>query len=216
MIQSHSIITNDGERIVATGFYPEQPNGKTLLIGAATAVPQKYYRHYAQWMSEQGYVVFTFDYRGVGQSRPESLLGFNAQMNEWGIFDLDAVIRYMKTQLPEYPLYYIGHSVGGQILGLTSESQHVEKAVFVGSTLAYWKLYENAFRRNIFFTMHILIPMLTPIVGYFPGTRLGVFKDLPKGVALEWAKWCRTPDFLFAYHQAHLHHQNLEYSNSQL
>lgn len=33
------------------------------------------------------------------------------------------------------------------------------------------------------------------MLGYLPGA-LGIGEDLPAGVALEWASWCRTPGYL--------------------
>ena len=32
--------------------------------------------------------------------------------------------------------------------------------------------------------------------GYFPASRLGFGEDLPAGVALQWASWCRHPRYL--------------------
>jgi predicted alpha/beta hydrolase len=39
------------------------------------------------------------------------------------------------------------------------------------------------------------IPLLSNVVGYFPGA-LTIGADLPRGVALEWARWGRTPGYL--------------------
>ena len=45
-----------------------RPSG-AVLIGGAMGVRQAFYRPFAQWLADQGYVVATFDYRGVGDSR---------------------------------------------------------------------------------------------------------------------------------------------------
>ena len=49
-----------------------------VLIGGAMGVRQSFYRPFAQWLSGLGYVVATFDYRGVGDSRGRTLRGSKA------------------------------------------------------------------------------------------------------------------------------------------
>ena len=40
-----------------------------------------------------------------------------------------------------------------------------------------------------------LLPAATALCGYFPSRGLGLGEDLPKGVALEWARWCRNAEY---------------------
>jgi predicted alpha/beta hydrolase len=40
------------------------------------------------------------------------------------------------------------------------------------------------------------MPLLTRALGYFPMRRFGMGEDLPAGVALEWARWGRSPEYL--------------------
>ena len=42
----------------------------------------------------------------------------------------------------------------------------------------------------------VLIPLLTRLFGYFPWSMFAPGENLPGGVALEWARWCRDPDYL--------------------
>jgi predicted alpha/beta hydrolase len=44
--------------------------------------------------------------------------------------------------------------------------------------------------------MHLIFPALTRLIGYFPWRRISGAEDLPYGVALEWARWCRSPSYL--------------------
>jgi predicted alpha/beta hydrolase len=46
----------------------------------------------------------------------------------------------------------------------------------------------------MFLLWHVVMPAITAVVGYFPGKRLRLLEDLPKGVALEWAARLK-PDF---------------------
>src|SRR5262249_35081851 len=70
----------DGEVLGATMFPPSGRGLGTVLVHGATAVPQSYYRHFAAFLATRGMRVITYDYRGVGASRPASLRGFSATM----------------------------------------------------------------------------------------------------------------------------------------
>ena len=45
--------------------------------------------------------------------------------------------------------------------------------------------------------MKAIVRLANNWFGYFPGKRLGLLRDLPKGVAREWANWCDNPNGLF-------------------
>jgi predicted alpha/beta hydrolase len=45
-----------------------------------------------------------------------------------------------------------------------------------------------------FFT-HALIPAASALFGFLPMRALTGGEDLPGGVALEWARWCRHPRY---------------------
>jgi predicted alpha/beta hydrolase len=45
---------------------------------------------------------------------------------------------------------------------------------------------------------NLLLPITSKIWGYVPA-KLGLGEDLPKGVTLEWAKWCKTPNYFMSY-----------------
>ena len=44
--------------------------------------------------------------------------------------------------------------------------------------------------------MHVTLPLVANTFGYVPWSRLGSAEDLPRGVALEWSRWCRDPKYL--------------------
>ena len=45
---------------------------------------------------------------------------------------------------------------------------------------------------------HVLVPLLCPLFGYFPGKRLGIVGDLPNGAIRQWRRWCLSPDYLLS------------------
>jgi predicted alpha/beta hydrolase len=54
----------------------------------------------------------------------------------------------------------------------------------------------------MFILWYALIPGSVALAGYFPGSRFGLGEDLPAGVALEWARAGRKPDYLLGLHEA--------------
>jgi predicted alpha/beta hydrolase len=167
----------------------------TVIIHGATAVPQTYYEKFAAHLAATGLRVITYDYRGVGFSRPASLRGFEATMTDWARLDARAVQR----RFADDRTVIIGHSFGGQILGLIDELADARGAILVGSQLGYvgdWPLWSQPKLRFFF---HLLIPGLSQTLGYLPGAA-GLGTDLPAGVAREWAAWCTSPGYLRDLH----------------
>src|SRR2546427_4243356 len=87
------IKTSDGYCLSGMLFMPPSTAPTRLIvISAATGVPQQFYAAYAQHLSTLGCAVVTYDYRGVGQSRPSSLRGFQTSLRDW-VNDIGDVIR---------------------------------------------------------------------------------------------------------------------------
>jgi len=97
-----------------------------ILIASALGVKRRYYDAFAHAAVARGFTVFTFDYRGIGESRPSSLRGFNASMHDWGALDLPAAIDQLKGARS---ITLVGHSAGGQIPGLASNVNAIDRLV---------------------------------------------------------------------------------------
>ena len=165
---------------------------RAVLVMPATGVPQSYYAKYAGYLAERGFTVLTFDYRGIGRSRNGDLRTSTARMRDWALLDAAAAWRF----LGERPKLVVGHSFGGQALGLLPEPARIAAALLVGSQSGYWRNWPLLGRVWMWPTTHIGLPALAKVLGYFPGSRLGFGEDLPPGVAIEWASWCRHPRYL--------------------
>ncbi len=187
----------DGYALAATIFEPAQAARAVVLIGAATAVPRGYYAKFARYLAGEGFKVVTFDYRGIGGSKPKGgLRGFRARMRDWAALDLTAMIDHAETLAGGKPPLYVGHSFGGQALGQLPNNHKVSRALFAASQIGYWKLFPAPEKYRVWFMLRVLGPALYTIFGYVPG-KLGMGEDLPKGVFKEWAGWCMKPRYLF-------------------
>jgi predicted alpha/beta hydrolase len=195
----------DGYPIAATLFLPRGAKRHAVLINAATATPRKIYRGFAGYLAHRGCAVLTYDYRGIGGSRqnavegykrPKSLAGFKASMADWAALDVTAAINWMRERYRDLPLSYVGHSFGGQALGLLSNNAEISRALLVASQAAYWKLMASPERYRVAALMTLIGVPLAHLLGYAPG-RLGIGEDLPKDAFLQWTRWVMSPRYLF-------------------
>ncbi len=128
------ILTTEDHALLAVHlFRPEKSNGKFLLINSATGVKQQVYFSFASYFSQQGFTVITYDYRGIGLSKPKDMRGFHGSMRIWGSRDYKAVTQYIRTEFPDYKKYCLGHSVGALILGMNKDSEMFDEFIFVGT-----------------------------------------------------------------------------------
>lgn len=168
-----------------------------VIINPATGVLARYYHHLARFLVTHGFDVVTYDYRGIGRSRPRALRGSGIRWRDWGALDFDGVVRWAHASRPDAPLFVIGHSIGGFLPGFASASTLIDRMLTVGAQYAYFRDYAAASRRSLFVKWHLVMPLLTRVVGYFPGRRLGWLEDLPAGVANEWS--LRRADMELSY-----------------
>ena len=188
----HSFVkTPDGQSIAARFYRPQgEPKGSVLIV-PAMGCSQDYYRPFASWLASQGFVAATFDYRGMGLSRLGGLRGFKADILDWARLDCAAMI----DALPDRPLYWIGHSLGGQILALVPNRDRVKKAVTIATGSGYWLENVPSLRLKVWWLWFVIVPLSLPLFGYFPGKALRKVGDLPKGVMAQWRRWCLNREY---------------------
>ncbi len=194
MVEQVTLTARDGVAIAARVYPPVGPVRGKVVIGGAMGVRQAFYARFAAWLATQGWRVTTFDYRGSGDSAPPSLRGFRADLFDW-TRDYEAAIDHAHAALPEGPLYLLGHSLGAQLPGLLENQAKVDGLLSVAAGSGYWR--ENALRVRLFvpWLWFVLVPLLTPLCGYFPGRTLRKVGDLPGGVVMQWRRWCLDPHY---------------------
>jgi len=184
----------DGVALAASLYQPAAGGADlAILINGATGVRRGYYRHFAEHLAAAGCVVLCYDYRGIGGSRDA---GRGARMLDWGERDIAGALEWLLRRYPTLPLAAIGHSAGGWLFGLADNNRSADALLTIGSQKGHWR-YWPTLRGKAFMwaTMNLSIPLLTHLLGRLPGAVFGG-DSLPAGVALDWARWCRHPDFL--------------------
>jgi len=195
-VESLTVKAMDGYELGATLFRPARPNGRAVQVHAAAGVRQEYYAPFAAYLAERGFIALTFDYRGVGRSAPADLKASPARMADWAQLDAPGVLGFLQKEYLNFKLLVIGHSFGGQSVAVMPGNERVSAMLAVASQSCYWRLWSGADRAGIWLLTHVLLPAATHAYGYFPGALLRQGENLPPGVALEWARWCRHPRYL--------------------
>ena len=191
-----TVAATDGYQLSAHTFGDPQAARAGVLIVPAMGVEQQYYAAFAHWLAARDFFVVTFDYRGIGLSRRGSLRGFQADVLTWAEQDTAAVLALLRERLGGKPLIWIGHSLGGQILGLVPGHEHVRAMVTVTAGSGHWRDYVPRLRRLAPVLWYLIGPAAL-LAGYFPGRTLRIIGDVPAGVMWQWRSWCLDRDYLF-------------------
>jgi predicted alpha/beta hydrolase len=180
---------------------PERKPLRSLLVSSATGVLQHYYWSFARHFASLGFAVLTFDYRGIGQSGGDATKAgrVSCTLEDWGANDQAAAVAFLKGRYPDAELILVTHSIGGQLLGFNPRLGEFARVVMVASQSGYWKLYPGWHRIKMWVFWHVLIPVLSPLFNYFPAAKLGLFENLPRGVATQWMRWGRHPDYMMGF-----------------
>jgi len=199
MMKSFEVDIPAAGQSLAGTFFPSHTglNNKPVLICPATGIIQKFYFPFARWLAEQGFSVLVFDYRGIGKSLQESHVKYSAvKKQDWGIYDMPAALDYLLELTGQQNAYLIGHSAGGQLFGLMHNHAKVRSVLAVAASSGHVKNIRKDKRNGAKFMLGWVIPVTSALLGYVPAKRFGWGENLPKGVALQWAKWCSSPGYV--------------------
>jgi predicted alpha/beta hydrolase len=161
-----------------------------VLIAPATGVRQTFYFHFARWLARQGHDVLVFDHRGVGQSLHGPLRVCSATLADWGQLDQPAAIDWLAVQSGGPRVVLLGHSAGGQMVGLLPNHHRLVRVVGIAASTGWFGAMRPGFRLKAEFGTRVLLPLGIWLLGYGPTSLLGLGDDLPAQVARQWGQWC--------------------------
>lgn len=185
-----SIPATDGFPLQAQAWVHAAAEGcapaPVVIVNPATSVQSRYYSRFADFLHARGFNVVTYDYRGIGGSRPENMRSFEASWLDWGSKDFEGVLQFVGTRFKAHPVMVAAHSVGGFLIGMAPSNHRIVRIFTMGSQFAYWRDYARHKRLAMYLRWHVVMPTLTAIFGYFPGKRLGWLEDTPRGIVRDW------------------------------
>lgn len=187
--QELHINTADGYQVAATLFSPQSEVKATVIINSATGVLRQYYNAFARFLSEQGLQVISYDYRGIGGSKTNNTKDKALSMINWGRKDYAAIVDWVEGKYPEHKILGVGHSIGGQLLGLLPDNHRISAYLNIASQHAHWGNWRGKFKAQSFVFFHGLLPAFR-YAKQFPKWVLGS-EALPKYVTRDWSRFGR-------------------------
>ncbi|MDN6124322.1 MAG: alpha/beta fold hydrolase [Brevibacterium sp.] len=183
--------------IVGTLLMPQETPGGFLTIHPATATPARFYTNFAEYAVARGLAVLAYDVRGVAASGPAREHP-QLRMRDWMQQDANAVAAWTRCEFPELPKVALGHSLGGHALLLGNGAEDLHGIVTVGTARAALRdIAPLSERLRVGLILRALGPLISPLVGYAPGRRLGLGEDIPTAAMLEWGRWVRMSEYFF-------------------
>jgi predicted alpha/beta hydrolase len=177
------------------------------VMSPATAVAARFYRPFCDWLAARGYAVLSFDYRGIGESRAALQAGEDVRLRDWARLDMGAALRVAARRRDREAeargravgLLWVGHSLGGNSVGLVPGMEQIDAVLGVAAQVASIRHWQGWAKLQAWVFFHLMLPGAVLLRGHAPGRMLGPrAEDLPAGAALEWARWGRQPSFLFS------------------
>lgn len=191
--QPFALRASDGRELAAHWFSAAQRRG-VIVFNSATGFRQSFYFKLAQYAADRGYDVLLYDYRGMGLSAPADLATETTRMSDWGLLDMRAALDAGATRAQGLPVVTIGHSVGGQFLGLLSNHALARAHVQIATSVGYWRWEYAPFKYLAWWFWHVHGPLMLALKGYIPSGGGWAGLPLPRGVYKEWQRWCLRPD----------------------
>lgn len=161
-----SIMCADKVEIAATKYPPSIDIKAAVIIAPATGIKRQFYANFATYLANNGYGVLTFDNRGIGESLTGKIQHSKADIQAWGEKDLPAVLAQLKQAFPDTRYHLIGHSAGGQLVGLMPNANELSSLFNVACSSGSLKNMHWLHKPKAHFFMNFFIPLSNRIFGY--------------------------------------------------
>jgi predicted alpha/beta hydrolase len=170
--------------------------GPAALVLPALGVPAGAYRRLAEALSAAGTPTGVAEWRGGGASPVRA-----SRRSDWGYLDLfqhevQGGIAALRERLAGRPVAVVGHSLGGH-LGLMARAQAVPGlagVLTVASGTPTLRFFAPKLRLQLRFVLSAH-GVTGPLLGYFPGHRIGFGGRQPRQLMDEWALLARLGRF---------------------
>lgn len=168
-----------------------------VVIHPATAVAERLYTGFSEYLAENGYAVLTYDYRGTGASGSPKA-NRTIRMRDWMMHDVPAAAGWMAERFPDLPHLAVGHSIGGHAMALDNGTERLLGFVAIASHAGVTRTIEDPKERlRVGLVLRVLGPLTGRLLGVVPGRKVGLGEDMPGAAMLEWSRWSRRPNYFF-------------------
>ena len=197
-----SVVFSDSSSLNVTEFYLNNESDVIIICLPAMGVTASYYKNLAKIFCSKGFHVITADQRGNGKSSMRASKKINFGYNEIISIDIPELITKIKEQYPEKEIYILGHSLGGQlaVLAMSINENLANGIILIASCSGFYKGWN--FPSNIKnYSASRLIYLISKVIGYFPGHKLGFAGREGKSIIFDWAQQIKTGNYVLCNSQ---------------
>ena len=195
-IYALSIMTERNRTLAATVYRPKDEVKAALMIAPATGIKRQFYHNFATYLAASGFGVLTFDNEGIGESLSSDLAKCDASLISWGRHDMPAVLDALQDEFADATYHLIGHSAGGQLIGLMPNYQAIASVFNVACSSGQIKNMDMPYKLKAIGFMDAFIPLTNLTFGYTPADKIGMGEPLPRSVARQWREWCNGAGYI--------------------
>ncbi|WP_367109694.1 alpha/beta fold hydrolase [uncultured Psychrobacter sp.] len=193
---SLSIMTERNQVLAATVYRPQTLVKNAVMIAPATGIKRQFYHKFATFLAKKGFGVITFDNEGIGESLSTDLAKCDASLVSWGRHDMPAVLDALQDEFVEANYHLLGHSAGGQLIGLMPNYKAISSIFNVACSSGRIKNMAMPYKIKAMGFMDVFIPVSNLVLGYTPADKIAMGEPLPRGVARQWREWCNGAGYI--------------------
>ena len=187
--QTLTITTTDGHRFDATLYPVDDPRAPVLIFLSALGTPARVYARLGREMIAHGVQLCAPDWRGIGSSSVRAARASDFGYRHLIEFDLAALIEAVRQRRPQAPIWLGGHSLGGQmaLLRAAAEPQGIAGVIMIAAGSVHLPAYSWKLRFGVG-SLALLSSLMGPLLGYFPGGRVGFGGREAAGLMRDWSR----------------------------
>ena len=174
MIDKVPFETTCEDGVTLKGLLIKPSSAKAVVqFNAGTAAKKEFYLPFLTYLAENGYLCCLWDYRGSGESAPNTLKGCNYNYRDYGQKDMPTIKRFLQNEYPNLPLLLFSHSTGGQQVGFMHNLEGYEGMVGFAISTGYAPNMPFAYRIRTNYFFYLFTPLSNLIFGYLKAKQFG-------------------------------------------
>jgi predicted alpha/beta hydrolase len=187
-------------------YWPAAPNATlqatapSVLVLPALGVPAAAYRRLAEALSAQGTPTGVAEWRGGGASPVVAARGVDWGYGELLRHEVLGALAALRSRNPERQVVVVGHSLGGHLGLMARAIASPESELGLGGvlTVASGTPTMRYFSPQLRWQVRVVLAthrVSGPLLGYFPGHRIGFGGRQPRKLMDQWARLARLGHF---------------------
>ncbi len=174
-------------------------NRPAVLWLPALGVGVRPNQRFADALRVAGIEIVVHEWRGLGSSPLRASRACDWGYRELLLEDIPTALAQAKSSQPDRDWWIGGHSLGGQLalLHAARQPESVKGSLLIASGQPHWRAFGGLKALGILAFM-LAVPLVSLIVGHYPGQRLGFAGREAARLMRDWARTGRRGDYRLA------------------